>query len=159
MSTITVRIDSSRPIFIEADADSFGQIFAGLNDDEQVNVLRSMVEHMKPHRMQWDYIAIALEKDENRDVRDDLSVIFPAQHELLSSLAAKDAEIAKLREDNARLREALEPFSTFAGAVFSRNFNSHDDVMELDPGNGDWVALSAGDFFEARRALAKEPTP
>lgn len=104
---ITVRIDSSRPIFIEADSDSFGQIFAGLNDDEQVNVLRSMVEHMKPHKIQWDYIAIALEKDANRQVRDDLSVIFPTQHELLAAIAAKDAEID-------RLREALEPFAKVA---------------------------------------------
>ena len=100
MSTITVRIDSSRPIFIEADADSFGQIFAGLSDEEQVNVLRSIVEHMKPHRMQWDYIAIALEKEENRDVRDDLSVIFPAVHEAL-------AELSKLREENEQMRAAL----------------------------------------------------
>lgn len=104
---ITVRIDSSRPIFIEADADSFGQIFAGISDEEQVNVLRSMVEHMKPHKIQWDYIAIALEKDENRQVRDDLSVIFPSQHELLSALAAKDAEIANLREELAATYEEL----------------------------------------------------
>lgn len=139
MSTITVRIDSSRPIFIEADADSFGQIFAGLNDDEQVNVLRSMVEHMKPHRMQWDYIAIALEKDENRDVRDDLSVIFPAQHELLSSLAAKDAEIAKLREENERLREALDGA---AGKLEALLFDGPDHPI----------------VAKARAAL-KEPTP
>lgn len=95
---ITVRIESSRPIFIEADADSFGQIFAGISDEEQVNVLRSMVEHMKPHKIQWDYIAIALEKDENRQVRDDLSVIFPSQNELLAALAAKDAVIENLRD-------------------------------------------------------------
>ncbi|MEK1908207.1 MAG: hypothetical protein AAAB13_20735 [Pseudomonas sp.] len=48
-----------------------------------------------------------------------------------------------------RLRNALRPFSDFAGAVFSRNFNSHDDIMELDSGDGDWIALSCGDFFEA----------
>lgn len=88
---ITVRIDSSRPIFIEADADSFGQIFASMSDEEQVNVFRAMVEHMKPHPIQWDYIAIALEKDENRDVRERLSVILP-------DIAAKDAEIELLRE-------------------------------------------------------------
>jgi hypothetical protein len=91
MSKVTVRIDSSRPIFIEADADNFGQVFANMSDEDQVNVLRAMVEHMKPHRIQWDYISIALEKDENRDVRDQLSVILP-------DLAAKDAEVARLRE-------------------------------------------------------------
>lgn len=145
MSTITVRIDSSRPIFIEADADSFGQIFAGLNDDEQVNVLRSMVEHMKPHRMQWDYIAIALEKDENRDVRDDLSVIFPAQHELLSSLAAKDAEIAKLREENERLREALKQIAGESGQFGFPWPETHVDYPAF-------ALLTA-------RAALKEPTP
>lgn len=105
---ITVRIDSSRPIFIEADANSFGQIFAGLSDEEQVNVLRSMVEHMKPHKIQWDYIAIALEKDENRQVRDDLSVIFPTQHELLAAIAAKDAEIEAAQAEINRLRGLIE---------------------------------------------------
>lgn len=47
---IPVSIDSSRPIFIEADADQFGQVFARMADDEQVHVLRAMVEAMKPHR-------------------------------------------------------------------------------------------------------------
>lgn len=104
MSNITVRIDSSRPIFIEADADSFGQIFAGLDDHEQVNVLRSMVEHMKPHKIQWDYIAIALEQDENRDVRDELSVLFPAIRELL--------------EQNERLKAALTKLEAAASGFY-----------------------------------------
>lgn len=77
---IPVSIQSSRPIFIEADADQFGQVFAGMADDDQVHVLRAMVEAMKPHRLQWDYISIALEKDENRDVRDQLrEVLFPKE--------------------------------------------------------------------------------
>ena len=62
----------------------------------------------------------------------------------------------------ARVRElegALKPFSRFAGAVFSRNFNKHDDIMELDPGDGDLIALSACDFFDARAALAKGVSP
>lgn len=76
---IPVTIESSRPIFIEADADQFGQVFASMADNEQVHVLRAMVEAMKPHRLQWDYISIALEKDENHDVRDQLrEVLFPS---------------------------------------------------------------------------------
>lgn len=98
---ITVRIDSSRPVFIEADADSFGQIFASMSDEEQVNVFRAMVEHMKPHPIQWDYIAIAMEKDENRDVRERLSVIIP-------DIAAKDAEISKLREALTAVRGSIK---------------------------------------------------
>lgn len=125
---ITVRIDSSRPVFIEADASAFGQIFAGLNDHEQVDVLRSMVEHMKPHRMQWDYIAMALEKGENRDVRDDLSVIFPDTNTMLERLAALEAENASLLsgeylvsviEERERLRAELEKANNEFGSETS----------------------------------------
>lgn len=126
MSTITVRIDSSRPIFIEADADSFGQIFAGLNDHEQVDVLRSMVEHMKPHKMQWDYIAMALEKDENRDIRDDLSVIFPATHDVLQQIAAKDAEIERLREAVSAAMEWIGILRGCTGDVEMTTFDTRD---------------------------------
>jgi len=73
--------------------------------------------------------------------------------EAAAEITRLQAENASLREQVEKAREALEPFSKFAGALFSRNFNSHEDVMELDPGDGDWIALSAGDFFEARRAL------
>ncbi len=67
---ISVRIDASRPVFIEADADSFGAVFASMDSEEQTHVLRAMVEHMKPHPTQWDYIAIELEKPENSDICD-----------------------------------------------------------------------------------------
>lgn len=66
---VQVQISSSRPIFIEADCDSFGAVFAGMNSEEQVQVLRAMIEHMKPHQVQWDHISIELDKPENRDVR------------------------------------------------------------------------------------------
>lgn len=75
MGKIEIQISSSRPIFIEADADAFGQVFAGMSSDEQVAVFRAMVEHMKPHRLQWDYIAIELEQDENSDVREELRAV------------------------------------------------------------------------------------
>ena len=78
MMHIPVSIRSSRPVFIEADADQFGSIFASMTDEDQVHVLRAMVKHMKPHRTQWDYISIALERDENSDVRNELrDVLFP----------------------------------------------------------------------------------
>lgn len=77
---IQVDISSRFPIFINANADSFGALFASMNNGEQVEVLRAMVKHMRPHQLQWDYIAIELEKDENREVRDDLrSVLFPVE--------------------------------------------------------------------------------
>lgn len=75
---IEVTISASRPIFIEADADAFGAVFAKMNSEEQAAVLRAMVEHIKPHRTQWDYISIELERPENREVRDELrAVLFP----------------------------------------------------------------------------------
>lgn len=71
-SAVMVHVDSSRPVFMEVNVDSFGEIFAHMNDDEQIEVLRSMVTHMKGWPMQWDHIAIALELDENKDIRDTL---------------------------------------------------------------------------------------
>lgn len=75
---IQVAVDSSRPVFISADANSFGEVFARMHDEDQIHVLRAMVEHMRPHRTQWDYISIALEKPENVELRDQLrEVLFP----------------------------------------------------------------------------------
>lgn len=90
MSKIEIQISASRPIFIEADADAFGQVFAGMSSDEQVAVFRAIVEHMKPHRLQWDYIAIELEQDHNRAVREELrSVLFSAEKESVEDLRAE----------------------------------------------------------------------
>ena len=96
MSKIEVRISSSRHVFIEADADSFGAVFVEMSDEEQVEVFRSIVEHMKPYPMQWDYIAIMLEKEENKGLCRDLSRLLPDQREtecVISDLleALKDA--------------------------------------------------------------------
>jgi hypothetical protein len=78
MTGLEVRIDSSRPIFVTASADDIGAIFAKMTDVDQVTVLAAMVEHMKPHQMQWDYISIALEQPVNRELRDTLrQVLFP----------------------------------------------------------------------------------
>jgi hypothetical protein len=104
MSGLEVRIDSSRPIFVSASADDIGAIFAKMTDADQVTVLAAMVEHMRPHRQQWDYISIALEQDGNRELRNELQdVLFPA-------LAAKDAEIAKLREALSQCAEHIDSY-------------------------------------------------
>jgi len=88
---IPINISSRFPLHIEADADMFGQLFAGMGDDEQVAVFRAMVEHMRPHRMQWDYISIEFEKPENAEVLDEFrSALFP-------SYASSQAEIERLR--------------------------------------------------------------
>jgi len=59
---IEVSVYANAPLFIKADPASFGSLFARMNDADQVEVLMAMIEHMKPHRMQWDFIAIALEQ-------------------------------------------------------------------------------------------------
>ena len=76
---IKVDIASSRPLFIEADANAFGQVFAAMACDDKVKVFRAMCEAMKPHPIQWDYISIELEKPENSDVLDTLrEVLLPS---------------------------------------------------------------------------------
>jgi len=78
MADLQVNIDSSRPIFITASADDIGAIFAKMTDADQLSVLSAMVEHMKPHRTQWDYISIALEHPTNNELRNTLrEVLFP----------------------------------------------------------------------------------
>ena len=76
---LPVKISSNYPMSIEVDVDMFGTIFASMASDDQVAVLRSMEEHMRPHRMQWDYIAFELELPENTEIRNTLKdVLFPA---------------------------------------------------------------------------------
>jgi len=69
MRGFPIRVDSSRPIFMESDATSFGTIFAHAASDEQAEILKAMCVAMQPHPMQWDYIAIELQKLEYDDVR------------------------------------------------------------------------------------------
>lgn len=77
MRKIAVRIESSYPLSIEADADSFGAVFANMDSYDQVEVLRSMVHYMRPHQTQWDYIAIELELENNREIAEVLKGLFP----------------------------------------------------------------------------------
>lgn len=78
MDTIQVHIDSRFPVFMQVDVDGFGKFFAAQASDDQVAIFAAMVEHMKPHPMQWDYIAIELEKPENASLRSQLrEVLFP----------------------------------------------------------------------------------
>lgn len=72
-----VDVYTSSPILhMDVDADDFGKLFARMASDEQVAVLRAMVEHMKPHQIQWDYIQTALEYPGNDDLRLALGRIF-----------------------------------------------------------------------------------
>jgi len=75
---LPVEITSNYPMFIEIDVDKFGAIFADMAADEQVAALAAMVEHMKPHHAQWDYISIELELPEHSELRNTLrDVLFP----------------------------------------------------------------------------------
>ena len=72
-----VDVSSSSPIlWMHVDTEDFGRLFAAMRADEQVAVLRAMVEHMRPHEIQWDYIRIELENEENAPLMRDLRNIF-----------------------------------------------------------------------------------
>jgi len=76
MSKIAVRIDSSRPIFMEADAASFGAAFLTMNADEQIGVLSEMFTQLQTNcPMQLDYIAIELEGSAHANLRSILTQI------------------------------------------------------------------------------------
>ena len=76
---LPVEITSNYPMCIEIDADMIGAIFADMAADDQVATLAAMVEHMKPHQTQWDYISIELELPEHSELRRTLrDVLFPA---------------------------------------------------------------------------------
>lgn len=64
-----VDVSSSSPILrMEVETDCFGELFASMSSDEQVEVLRSILSYMSDHPLQWDYIAIELEKEDNADL-------------------------------------------------------------------------------------------
>lgn len=72
-----VDVSSSSPILrMEVSTNDFGRLFARMAADEQVEVLRAMVDHMKPHALQWDFIMIELEEDRNLPLRYALRDIF-----------------------------------------------------------------------------------
>lgn len=60
------------------------------------------------------------------------------------------ADLSPSPEAFQQMREALEPFSKFAGEVFAKNFNN-DHVVIAMSGHDGVVKLS--DFFKARAAL------
>lgn len=64
-----VQIDSRFPINMTVSADDFGKLFAAMNSAEQVAVLRSIVDEMDAHPLQWDYISIDLGSPENADTK------------------------------------------------------------------------------------------
>jgi len=64
-----VKIDSRFPVSLTVDADDFGKLFAGMDCEEQVAVLRAMIDAMDAHPTQWDYIAIELERKEHEVTR------------------------------------------------------------------------------------------
>lgn len=95
MHKIKVDISGKFPVFIRADAEAFGSVFADMADEEQIHVFRAIFEAMKAWPTQWDHISIALEKPENHDVRDTLrEVLFPT--EATNNFTAGFIEAARL---------------------------------------------------------------
>lgn len=60
MTSVPVRIESSRPIFIEVDAQSFGDIFGRANAGEQAAILDAMMRALRQFPLQIDYVTIEL---------------------------------------------------------------------------------------------------
>lgn len=60
--------------------------------------------------------------------------------------------IEQLETDNARMLEALKPFSDMTGELFARNREAADVVMALDNPN-DMHRLTFQDFLAATAAL------
>lgn len=82
-------------------------------------------------------------------MRDAKSVILAAARQaeaLQRENAEKDARIAALEA-------GIRPFSTYAGVVFERNFNSSDPVDTMTATDGAVSTLYARDFFSARALL------
>ena len=69
VDTIIVEVTTRYPMRVEASADAFGEMFANMDSGDQVAVMASIAQHMSKHPMQWDYIAIELEKVENAQTR------------------------------------------------------------------------------------------
>lgn len=56
-----------KDVDVTLDAKGVAQMFAHLSDDEQAEILYEMVEAMKPHRMQWDYISLHMQTNTKFD--------------------------------------------------------------------------------------------
>lgn len=71
VDTIMVEVTTRYPMRVEASADAFGEMFANMDCGEQVAVMAAIAKYMRAHPLQWDYIAIELELDENAQTRRD----------------------------------------------------------------------------------------
>ena len=73
---IPVRIDSSRPIFIESDAASFAEVFAHANSEEQAEILRLALGKINDaFPLQLDQIALELEAEKYAKTREILAYL------------------------------------------------------------------------------------
>lgn len=72
---VRVSVYSSSPLFIDLSPEAFGKVFANMNSEDQAAVLLAMVDAMRQHPTQWDYIGIELDKPEFSAVRPALSAI------------------------------------------------------------------------------------
>jgi len=68
------------------------------------------------------------------------------------SVAALEAEATALRDEVARLREALAPFDRMAGAMFARNWNKDGVAISFVEPDGP-IRLTFADFLAVRSVL------
>ncbi|RJT41992.1 hypothetical protein D3227_04755 [Mesorhizobium waimense] len=140
MNHIKVDIRSSAPIFIEANADTFGRIFAAMNSEDQVSVLSAIEEHLRPHPAQWDYISFELEKPEHARVRDKLkAMLLPVGLAIQEEATAfadenRTSQLERAEKAEAELSRAmslLERHRALAPKVITAlmNRNGRDDLL------------------------------
>jgi hypothetical protein len=71
---------------------------------------------------------------------------------LIASAPDMVSRISELKAENARLREALTPFSGVAGEMFARNYSASDVVWAVPDGQCG-PCLTFEEFMAARAAL------
>lgn len=78
--------------------------------------------------------------------------------------ADPSADLSRLRSENARLREALEPFAAWASKEYPNRKATDTTIIWSVRGGGGSAEIVVGDFVRARAALepavaAKEGAP
>lgn len=74
--TVKISIPAATRLEVDLDVDTFGKFFSDCSDHDQAAILSSMVDHMARHFLQWDYVAIEIERlSDPRRVKDVLALL------------------------------------------------------------------------------------
>lgn len=80
--TITIQAPADTLFTVRADPEWFGRYFAAAPSDEQAEMIASMVRHLAPFALQWDYVAINIGKLPNaREIQNILTMLGTPLHD------------------------------------------------------------------------------